>query len=369
MFAKRHCEVTGARRVRGMSLVEILVAAAIGLIASVAIFQVFAVYEGQKRTTTSGGDAQTNAALGLFTIERDVRMAGYGLNSLDFLGCVINGWDEQAGGGTAFTLTFAPVVITQGAAGAPDTIEVLYGNGDLLPNPANITQNMPDSAAVYRVNNRYGFKEGNLVVAAETGKPCTLAQVSTLPGTLGDTDNVVHNSGTYTDPDTGAQVQTRYNKPAGLGTAYTTNAKLFNLGSLPMDNVYSVQSGELMLRQGLSGPTTLAAQAIFDGVVQIQAQYGKDLVGGDGIVDTFDEVTPATQAAWTQVLAVRIAVVARASQYEKDEVSPATIQLWPDSAVAPTTAGPVWTLTADDRHYRYKVFQTTVPLRNMIWKP
>ncbi|MGH8660953.1 MAG: prepilin-type N-terminal cleavage/methylation domain-containing protein, partial [Burkholderiales bacterium] len=35
-------------RSRGVSLVELLVAAAIGIIASLAIFQVFAVFEGQK---------------------------------------------------------------------------------------------------------------------------------------------------------------------------------------------------------------------------------------------------------------------------------------------------------------------------------
>ena len=42
-------------RTRGLSLVELLVASAIGIIASLAIFQVFAVFEGQKRTSTSGG--------------------------------------------------------------------------------------------------------------------------------------------------------------------------------------------------------------------------------------------------------------------------------------------------------------------------
>ena len=74
-------------------------------------------------------------------------------------------------------------------------------------------------------------------------------------------------------------------------------------------------------------------------------------------------------ADWATILALRIGVVSRSGLYEKTEVSPATIKLWPDSAVAPTTTGPVWTLTADERHYRYKVFQTVVPIRNMIWRP
>src|SRR3970040_922928 len=81
-------------RSRGFSLVELLVAAAIGIIASLAIFQVFAVFEGQKRTTTSGGEAQTSGTLALFTVERELRQAGYGVNNLEFLGCQIQGRDS-----------------------------------------------------------------------------------------------------------------------------------------------------------------------------------------------------------------------------------------------------------------------------------
>jgi type IV pilus assembly protein PilW len=125
---------------------------------------------------------------------------------------------------------------------------------------------------------------------------------------------------------------------------------------------------------------TAAATPIFDNIVQLQAQYGKD-TNNDGTVDVFNETPPVNSAEWAAVLAIRIAVVARSGLYEKDEVSPATLRLWEDSANPPTTTGPVWTLTAltgdavfdadatDRRHYRYKVFQTVIPLRNMIWRP
>src|SRR5688572_3293495 len=82
-------------RSRGLSLVELLVASAIGIIASLAIFQVFAVFEGQKRTTTSGGEAQTSGTLALYTLERDVRQGGYGINTPDLVGCTLQGWNEQ----------------------------------------------------------------------------------------------------------------------------------------------------------------------------------------------------------------------------------------------------------------------------------
>jgi len=354
---------------RGMSLVELLVAAAIGIIASLAIFQVFAVFEAQKRTTTSGGEAQTSGTLALFTMERELRQAGYGINNLDFLGCAIQGYDSLSA--TSFTLELIPVKITQGAAGAPDTITVMFGNGELLPNPASIIQNMPSATADFKVSNRYGFQEGDIVIVAEAGKNCTLAQASNLPGVLGQTDNIIHGSGQFTDPNTGLQKDIRYNPsafPPGSGIVYTTNAKMFNLGAAPANNIYSIQNSQLTQQQALLGTVPAATTPLFDNIVQLQAQYGKD-TNSDGVVDLFDEITPANTAQWGQVLAVRVAVVARSGLYEKEEVSPATIQLWENSAVAPTTTGPVWTLTADNRHYRYKVFQTVVPIRNMIWKP
>ena len=112
-----------------MSLVELLVASAIGIIASLAIFQVFAVFEGQKRTTTSGGEAQTSGTLALYTIERDLRQSGYGFNTPDLVGCALQGWDEVAGAALPGS-TLVPGFITQGAgstpgvAGAPDSIVV-----------------------------------------------------------------------------------------------------------------------------------------------------------------------------------------------------------------------------------------------------
>jgi len=353
------------QRARGVTLVELLVAMVISLIAITAIFQVFSVFEGQKRTTMGGGEAQTNGALALFTLERDLRQAGYGINSTDYLGCNTLAWDDTTG--TAFTLTFAPVQITQGAGEAPDTLTVLYGNGNFIPQAVSLIQTMANDTNPYRVSNRFGFQEGDVLILAETGLNCSLSQATNLPNPLGQQDLVLHSNGNYTDPVTGINTQARYNKASGLGVVYTFNGRVFNLGQQPSYNIYTVQNGQLALQRMLSAPST-AVTPIYDGIVQLQAQYGRD-TNADNIIDVFDEFVPATAADWATILAVRIGVVSRSGLYEKTEVSPATIKLWDDSAVAPTTTGPVWTLTADERHYRYKVFQTVVPIRNMIWRP
>src|SRR2546429_9241890 len=80
---------------RGFSMVELLVAMLIGFIGMIIIFQVFEVSEGIKRTTTSGGDAQQNGVIALYTMERDFKNAGMGFNDTGFVGCNINGYDNK----------------------------------------------------------------------------------------------------------------------------------------------------------------------------------------------------------------------------------------------------------------------------------
>lgn len=71
-----------ARSSAGFSLVEILVGMVIALISMLVVLQVYALNEGQKRTTTSGVDAQQSSLVGLHLLERDLRQAGYGVKGL-----------------------------------------------------------------------------------------------------------------------------------------------------------------------------------------------------------------------------------------------------------------------------------------------
>lgn len=348
---------------RGFSLVEILVAMVIALLGTIIIFQVFSVSEGIKRTSTSGGDAQQFGALSLFTIERDLRMAGYGINNSRLLGCAVRGYDELATPPDLPTFTLAPVTIRVGASDSiADEITLMYSTSDLISNPAQITQNMPNSAAVYKVNNRFGFTEGDLIIAAENGKDCSLGQVTGLPG-AGQSDNVVHNSGNYTNAN-GVNVPARYNKPSGLGESYTTGGVIFNLGAGPVIHTYRVDANQLVMDSGLAVSTL----ALADNIVLLKAQYGKDTTA-DGSVDAYENTMPLlpTAADWAAILTVRLAIVARSAQPEKANVE--------GGACDATTAAPGWSggtldLSANPnwRCYRYRVFETTVPLRNLLWQ-
>lgn len=116
---------------------------------------------------------------------------------------------------------------------------------------------------------------------------------------------------------------------------------------------------------------------ISDGIVLMKTEYGVD-TNADGVVDTWTQTTPANVL---NVLAVRLVLVARSAQPEVTKnaagqiVACATTTVaptWIDSANLPllltgqadlTAAGDNW------QCYRYKTFENTVSLRNVIWRP
>jgi type IV pilus assembly protein PilW len=127
----------------------------------------------------------------------------------------------------------------------------------------------------------------------------------------------------------------------------------------------------MRLQQGALAPVDIA-----DYVVDLRAMYAKDNgagagVAGDGVVDEYSNVAPTTAAEWQQVIGLKVGVLLRNSNYEK-----------PSSGTTcdATTVQPTWSLgtflapavtnaASQDRCYKYQVFETTIPLRNMIWRP
>jgi len=347
---------------KGFSLVEIMVGMAIGLLGMMVIMQVFAVTESGKQTTTSGGDAQQKSALSVHTIEHDIRMAGYGITGVPALmGCKIFGYNASRSP-TTFDFVLAPVVITQGTGNLPDSITVTYSTSSVMNAPASITQAMPTPSAAYKVNNRYGFAPGDLIVIAEAGKDCTLGQVTDTPGG-GQSDNVIHNSGQYKNSD-GHNVPADYNKPGGVSNVtYTTTAKLYNLGPLPISNVYSIINNSLNLFTNL----TANNETIADNVLDLQAQYGVDYPVEDGVVDSyrvsadFDNNGTTTGLEYSQVLSIRFGLIARSTKRESSCNVTTVVPTWAGGAFNNITANADW------QCYRYRVFETTTPLRNMLW--
>lgn len=357
----------GRRRAAGFSLIEMMVAVMIGLIGTVVIFQVFAVFEGQKRTTTSAGDAQQNGLLALSALERDARMAGYGLSASPLLGCSVTSYDST--GTRNFSFTLAGVQITQGASGAPDTVTFVYGTSPLLVYPAVLSATAAAGASTSKAP-VYGFFKNDLVVFGQnTSTPlgaCNLRQLTAVPPGSSASDALDHTDGA------------RYNKSGGLITSYVawdqttqTGGMMLDLGPAPPASgapvvaTYSISSAQLMYQNLLSDSTS---SAIADGIVQLKAQYGYD-ANGDGTIQS-TEWTNTAPAAWSRVIAVRLAVLSRSAQPEAPD--PTTL-LCNTTTTAPTWYGGTIDPSVPDpttwKCYRYRLFQTQVPIRNLIWFP
>lgn len=348
-------------RLSGFSLIELMVGIVIALLGSIVIFQVFSVSENYKRTSVSGSDAQQNGAIGLLAIERDLHMAGFGINDLTLMGCTVRAYNANLVP-TDFTFPLLPVQIVQGAGNnavtgigtASDTVTIMYGSAGTGMASVNIIENMASSDAAYRISNRYGARVGEFIVAAESGLDCTLSQITSLPGG-GNADTLPHDTGTYTN-ESGAVVPAAFNKAGGSGVSYTASGRLYNLGLSPGRNTYTIQNNALIVRSGLIETTVEVA----DNIVGLQALYCKDLVNTPPTNFTTCNATPP--ASWDQVGSVIIGLVARSAKPEIDAVTASSSIAWPGGAFD-ISADPDW------RRYRYKLFQTTVPLRNFLWKP
>jgi type IV pilus assembly protein PilW len=370
---------------RGFSLVELLVAMLIGLITVVVVGQVMAVSEERKRSVTTGSDTTINGALSLFTVERDVKSSGYGLTTvLSVLGCDIH---MKYGGGPVQTLTMSPISITDGADGAPDSIRVLAGDKVGISLATRVTVDHPATAANFFVESDVGIQNGDLMVAVpevpSATNWCSLFQVTNTGGGGGGgggqgQNQVQHNSG-----------QSEWNQAGGQtifpASGYPAGSYLVNLGRL-LDHTYDIGNNNLRLREfDSSTGAAPAPREIFSQIMQMQAVYGKD-TNNDCQVDTWDAIQPTTPVLWQQLRAVRIALVARSQVAEKDVVTLAEADVaaarkcdsanpnpalvcWrpnPDQASSGTAikldmTGTNW------QNYRYRVFEVTVPLRNLIW--
>jgi type IV pilus assembly protein PilW len=294
-------------------------------------------------------------------------------------------------------MILAPAFITAGVdAQTPDQLTVFYGSQTQIANSTTLVANMILPTSPLTVQSRFAFRPGDLLLLLEpgSGKNCVFMEVTSLPAT--PSNQINHDPGAY-----GASFTARFNPAAGMGVTYggalsANVTRVFNLGNLhddvnfpasqnvtvPVYNLYAVANKTLTASNAfvISGGVP-AVNSVADNIVHMRADYGVDdgvndgsvtyntvYAANDGIVDRYISATPN----WSQVIAVRVAVVARSALAEKPAGGGATCNT---TTVPPTWSGNTggvrsFDLSADPNWqcYRYRVFETTVPLRNWIWK-
>ncbi len=130
-------------------MVELLIGMLIGLVTTVVIAQVLVASENRRRGTSSGADAQVNGAVALYSIQRDLQGAGYGMSVGDnTFGCTIG---ASYNGVTKALPAYQPLRITDGVAGAPDAITLYASSKNSYTVPTRLTENFTMPPATNRV--------------------------------------------------------------------------------------------------------------------------------------------------------------------------------------------------------------------------
>jgi type IV pilus assembly protein PilW len=388
-------------RQRGFSIVELMVAVVIGMLALLFATRMITTGAKDRQAAMGGSDAMQNGMLAMFSITKDANQAGFGLNDPILAGC-----DTKLDDTSGYTLAtaqrsstaikpLASVVIVNGGAN-PDQIS--FNAGSALAGTASVrlVDNFTAGTSFAVDREPYGFNAGDVIVVAPekpspVGLICSLRQVSVQPP-LGAQNKALRFDRTS---------EWRFNGTA-LTTPYNGNAaRVFNLGPAAKlsFHTWSVDNGYLKLRATDLPGAGATAQAVTDNIVSLKAQYGFDTrsvtafkpeestrIGqwSADIVDADHDGIAGSPGDYQRVVAVRIAVVARSKEPERKEAGAASCTATTEakrpvlfataqpSGVTAVSVTPNLVIAGDTVNwqcYRYRVFETIVPLRNSAWRP
>ena len=369
-------------RATGFSLIELMIGMLISLIGTLAMMKTFAAFEAQKRTTTSGDDAQQNGAYSMYELERQLRTAGSGLvqgKNYGLWGCAITAYSNATQrlplgtakapapfGAWTGTMYAVPVLIANGATSSGgDQLAMIGGNPAVRTFKSAVTVSSASDSV--DVDNAMGIYKDDYLLGSDKSGNCSLALASA-------------------DPTSAKRISLSANDSpsAGFKGAFSGQGYLFDLGPAPAFTLFGVDTGtnelvsyDLLQRSG-SATVPLA-----DGIVTIKALYGVDDganggKAGDGEIDewvaptgswSLDKLTANSTAAsnaMAQIKAIRIAIVAQSELPERADApgvaagytGATSLTLFGDLANALQV-----TVTTDSR-FRYKVYDTVIPLRN-----
>ena len=348
-----------ARYSTGLSLVELLVATLITLIGLLVITQVFAVYEGWKRTTTGVAQTQETGLLGAFAIEQDLRNAGFGLVGVD---CTEISNYHAGAVAKSVALPAKPLTITrEDKAPNNDRIDVLYSASAFANVDVRLQYEIADSAAELYVNNDLGFATGDLILLGSDGGACSLLQFS---GKDRETEvpslpNVTSSGNARLLPHLpGATMP--WNPPKGTnsltGKHYGVGTRVLNLGQSLVSRGFYVEDETLRVDELDAGDGSVTTYDLAPGVVGLRAACLPAMPCGESTT------------------AIRFGLIVRSANREKEALTQqevnvakgkASIAFWPGDGAPAFDLD----LSSNDEalHYRYRVFQTVVPLKNIVW--
>lgn len=390
------------RTERGFTIIELMVSLAVGLVLTLAVFATLAVSEGRRRTTTAVNDIGQTGNYALYMLDKWVRNAGSGFHSAanSAYGCKLNAAfggttllprtaalpDPFAAVSTANSNTFrlAPVLIVPGgttptvSTQSSDALIVMGGATGASALTLGFTA--PPAVASLSLANSLNFQPNDILLlvdkATSTIQDCLITQVAGTLTTAGTATTIPLASSTsgggYYQATIGSVSAATYSQASGgvlnIGNAGST-------GSLPSMQVIGVGDHDTLYSYDLLR-TTDPLVPLAEGVFEMHARYGID-TDADGIINlwvdpgsnsaysvaTLNAGTPAAAATLQTIRAIRVGLILRTPLSEKDTVTGTadTPKLFTDL----TTFERPW-LNDDERKYRYRVVEQTIPVRNAL---
>lgn len=384
---------------RGMTLIELMVGILISMLLSLAVFTVISVSESRKRTTTSTNDINQAGNYAIYLLDKLVRGAGSGFwEAADYtFGCKLlaaKGGNQvlprasalpapfdDVNTGTANVFRLAPVLIAEkqtkpsDSGRGSDVLIIMSSAAGKAPVPVNFDDVPAEKELSFE--NTLNFTGGDLLLLADQSDPatggasdCLVQQVK--EGFTGGAAPKLPLDGSYT-----AGVQ-------GKGAAsFGQKGMALQLGSLSKDDlpsflVIGVGDHSTLYSYDLLETGSAPLVPIADGVFELHALYGLD-TNNDGVIEwvapsgdfsasKLMDGSSAATARLRQIRVVRVGLIMRTSLPEKDEVPAAKPKLFGDLSPDLQYEPPDWEKdsNAEQRHYRYRSIETTIPVRNAL---
>jgi type IV pilus assembly protein PilW len=394
---------TWPRHHRGFSLVELMVAIAVGMVLTLAVFGVLAMAEGRKRVTTGLNDLEQSGNLALYQLDQWVRSAGSGFAGTAVVdksayGCLLRARNKEGqtlprsaalpapfadvdpdgkGGFPLLPVMILPAATTPGASGkTSDALVIMAGSSSM--GGAGLSMTADPTSDKLSFSNTLPFAASDLLLMVDpsVGSTCLVTQVSSkFSSESGSATDVSLGGDFYADEVEDTSVSSSFKHDSGvvlpLGSPSTNPPQFLVVGVGDNNTLYSYD-----LLQIAGEDSALQARA--DSVFEMHALYGVD-TGGDGKIDSWvtgddksdyavSKLVAGTTAAQTlikRIKAIRVGLILRTTLPEKsaeDTSTPKSLTLFPDLDGVSFTRK----LSDTEQQYRYRTMEATLVLRNNL---
>lgn len=342
-----------ARRMQGMSLIELLISLVVALVVSLAAASSAMVFNASQKQAGGAAGAASVGALSLAALKEDIGQAGLGFfGETAYLCGALN---LSVGASDHSVAAFSPLQASR--VGDLDQVDVVYA-GDIRGGANVVLKQSSDlGSAVPQTFLPAAVGDAVLLAPAAVGVPvvpCTVRSVTAVNGTVPPS---------FTFANTGAHNQVAFAAP----TSYAAKDRVNLLGAITW-NRFRVDGENLVIEQPLTGTSAILAR----GVVAMRVQYGVSAAAGQTTITSWQDPTgagwsPLSVANVLRLRAVRIGVVLRSEQPEKQQagVCVATpdvtnLRVLGFDPTPPDVGGIGWNC------YRYRTTEVTIPLRNWV---